>query len=239
MNNQRLIFSDESTGLSVTNRLGLHVGESAVREWTSEIWLPEPFEPRYAYPLLVWLHDDGGNVLDDERIANRAASQNMIVLSVRGPRSVDDGFGWPTESRCGVGLDIWRLVAEELAELPPELRFHSERVFLAGRGTGAAAAWRAWLGHSDQIAGAALLDPPSAVDASSLRSVAVGTTQKPGLSGRLWIGGKNAQKWRSAAKSAYALGAEVSLAGSVRTDEAVGESLDRWVMKALPTAVFA
>lgn len=239
MNHGRLINDGLGLGLTSASRFDAGSQIVPIREWTSQLWLPEPFEPRYEYPLLVWLHDNGDDELTDEQIANVAARQNSIVLSVRGSEIVGDGFGWPIRYRHDSGTEIWRYVSEELAELPPELKFHSERVFLAGRGVGALAAWRAWLSHSDQVAGAALIAPPETADIESLRAAAVTSSTKPAVSGRLWIGGASVEPWRAAARSAYAMGAEVSLDPSATTRKAIGDSLDRWVMRALPTAVFA
>lgn len=239
MNHGRLINDGAFVGTSAAHRFDAGQQIVPIREWTSQLWLPEPFEPRYEYPLLIWLHDNGDDELTDERIANVAARQNMIVLSVRGTEVVNDGFGWPVRYRHDIGTEVWGYISEELAELPPELRFHSDRVFLAGRGSGALAAWRAWLSHGDRIAGAALVAPPEAVDVDSLRDAAVSSSTKPAISGRLWIGGSSVNSWRPAAQSVYALGAEVSLDPQATSAATIGDSLDRWVMRALPTAVFA
>lgn len=207
--------------------------------WTAELWLPEPFEPRYAYPLLVWLHDDGEDELADANIADAAAAQNMIVMSVRAPHVSGDGFDWSPTKADVDGASVWSVVSEELACLPAELNLHPQRFFVAGRGAGAVAAWRAWIANSDRIAGAALVQPPHTPDCDSLRQAALTSQKQPALNGRLWIGGSATTSWRSTARSAYALGAEVSLDPTANTAIQVGRSLDRWVMRALPTAVFA
>lgn len=239
MNHGRLVNDAAALGLTAVSRFGDTSALAPAREWTSQLWLPEPFEPRYEYPMLVWLHDNGADELADERIANVAAQQNMILLSVRGTVQSGDGYGWPTDSGHDNGRLILRHIAEELSELPPELRFHSDRIFLAGRGIGALAAWRAWLSDCHQIAGAALLDPPETPDVESLRDAAVASSTKPAVKGRVWIGGASVEPWRPAARSAYALGAEVSLDPTATSSQMIGTSLDRWVMRALPTAVFA
>lgn len=239
MTNGRLIFSGRPDAHPAAHRFSTETPATPVVPWTTELWLPEPFEPRYAYPLLVLLHDAGDNELTETVVANAAASQNMIVLSVRGFSTSGEGYSWSDDSQDTDGSRVWGRVAEELAELPPELRYHEERVFITGRGAGAIAAWRAWINHGDQIAGAALIDPPTNSDDSPLRTVAHAATSKPALNGRLWIGGESVQPWRTTARSAYALGAEVSLDPTAKTSEEVGKSLDRWVMRALPTAVFA
>lgn len=239
MNHGRTIFNDlDSRGL-IPNRIASTESISPVQQWTSEVWLPEQFEPRYAYPLLVWLHDHGADELADAEVANAAATQNMIVMSVRGPFACGAGYGWADEAGSIDGTIVWRTVAEELAQLPPELNYHSERVFLAGRGAGAIASWRAWIRHCDQIAGAGLAAPPQTPDASTLREAAVTSDIKPTLSGRLWIGAGPTSIWRPVAQTAFTLGAEVSLDAQAETPSAIGRSIDRWVMRAMPTAVFS
>ena len=200
-------------------------------DWRSEIWLPEPFEPRYHYPLLVWLHDAGESELATAEWAEATGMQNLLVVGVRGPLSLRRGGGhdWPAD-----GAAVWAAVAEELAGLPPELRFDASRVTLAGRGSGARAALAAWRSHPQSVCGACLVDPGFAADAAPLTP---GGTPVSG--GRLWVGGFGATSWRDAGRAAYALGTDVRIEPASSAPDRVGPALNDWVMRSVPTAVLA
>ena len=223
---------DAATGLlTKTDRFETPAAAAPPKDWHSEIWLPEPFEARYAYPLLVWLHDDGETELSAAPWAEATGMQNMIVLSVRGSILARGahGFRWPADGR-----DVWAAIAEELAELPPELRFDASRVVLAGRGQGAAAAFAAWKHAPRDVAGACLVNPGPPADSDALNGCGSQT-----LGGRLWIGGLGASDWRSAGKAAFALGTDVRIEPTAVTPDRVGPAINTWVMRSIPTAVLA
>src|SRR4051794_19809786 len=62
-------------------------------------FVPQRYEPNYAYPLLVLLHGRGG---DEHQLVRSMASmswRNYVGLGLRGPetairREHHDGFGW-------------------------------------------------------------------------------------------------------------------------------------------------
>src|SRR5271166_6201170 len=63
-------------------------------------FLPTGYEPRYAYPLLVFLHGNGGNEEQILRLAPRLSRRNYICVGLRGPDFLGHradgkwGFGW-------------------------------------------------------------------------------------------------------------------------------------------------
>lgn len=226
---RRLTASAAGDGLlTKTNRFADPVAATPPQDWHSEIWLPEPFEPRYHYPLLVWLHDAGETERSAAPWAEGTGMQNMLVLSVRGPRSTrgGQGYDWPDE-----GHSVWQAVAAELAELPPELRYDANRVVLAGTGRGATAALAAWQTFPAAIAGVCMVNPGLADG----RTVFAG----PRPAGRLWIGGLGTSSWRTAARAAFALGTDVRMEPSAVDARHVGPALNEWVMRSIPTAVIA
>ena len=223
------VVSDPSLDglLSKADRFRVDAPAAPPRDWTSEVWLPQPFEPRYAYPLIVWLHDAGETELAAGPWADATGMQNALVLSVRGPvRRAGGGFDWPAD-----GESVWAAVAEELADLPPELHFDAGRVFLCGAGRGAVAAFEAWRSNPGRVAGACLASP-GVLDGSS--ALAGGR-----LGGRLWVGGFGASSWRAVGRAAFALGTEVRIDPTAADPHAVGPAIDHWIMRSIPTAVLA
>ena len=62
-------------------------------------FIPQRYEPNYAYPLLVLLHARGGDEQQMVRSMPAMSWRNYVGLSLRGPESVSkrgrpDGYGW-------------------------------------------------------------------------------------------------------------------------------------------------
>ena len=68
-------------------------------------FLPECYEPRYAYPLLVMFHAQGSNEEQVLDLVPRMSRRNFVALSLRGPELMgvrEDGHlacGWGTDDR--------------------------------------------------------------------------------------------------------------------------------------------
>lgn len=163
---------------------------SSPLDLVEECYIPQRYEPNYAYPLLVLFHDRG----EDERrmiqTMETLSKRNHIGLSLRGSHEAirhgkAEGYSWgpafrrPHDSVNTVGDDpngAKRSDAEEfrrqfedphsdpLNKLEDQvtasvrrimrmLHVHSERVFLVGRGEGAAAAFSLGLRRPDLFAG--------------------------------------------------------------------------------------
>jgi phospholipase/carboxylesterase len=101
---------------------------------------PLHYERNYAYPLLVWLHDDGGSERELQRIMPLVSLRNYVSVAVRGTRQVGRGFGW-TESPAEIFAAESR-VADAVAAAQQRFHVHPERIYLAGHGAGGTLAMR-------------------------------------------------------------------------------------------------
>lgn len=127
---------------------------------TVRTFLPDGYEPRYPYPLLVLFHPRGGNEETVLRLAPRLSRRNFVAVSLRGPQALGvraDGrpaCGW--EAEAGAVTDYLVRAVEQTRRT---YHIHSERVYLVGVGDGAPAAYRAAfeLG-GEQVAGVAALN---------------------------------------------------------------------------------
>jgi phospholipase/carboxylesterase len=119
-------------------------------------FLPTGYEPRYPYPLLVFFHGQGGNEEQILRLAPKLSRRNYICISLRGPVALRNragqrlGFSWGNGSQ-DILIEDYMLRAVELTRRTYHV--HSERVYLAGFGTGASLAYRLGLTFPEKLAG--------------------------------------------------------------------------------------
>ncbi len=115
------------------------------------VYLPEHYEPAYAYPLVVWFHDAGGSEADLRRVMPQISNRNYIGVALRGNTSLEKGHGWSLDEPGIASLvhDV-RAVAVSLRR---EYHVHSERIYLAGFGNGATAAVEVMLRQPEWFGG--------------------------------------------------------------------------------------
>ena len=115
------------------------------------VYLPEHYEPAYAYPVVVWFHDDGGSEADLRRVMPQISDRNYIGVALRGNSSLEKGHGWSLDETGVASLvDDVRAVTVSLRR---EYHIHSERIYLAGYGSGATAAVEVMLRQPEWFGG--------------------------------------------------------------------------------------
>jgi len=137
------------------------------------VFVPEGYEPNYAYPLVIWFHDAGETERTLHRLMPNVSDRNAVGLALRGERSSGGGFDWaPAE-----GEDREKALVGAIRGLRREYHVHTERVILAGRGTGAAAAAEMFFSRPEWFGGLAVFDLPA-------EALAVDLTPKDELAGK-------------------------------------------------------
>jgi phospholipase/carboxylesterase len=146
-------------------------------------FVPQRYEPNYAYPLLVLLHARGGDEQQMVRSMPAMSWRNYVGLSLRGPEVVTRkglpiGHGWgPDFARRDRApnrpelpdAEVFRRqfdsdepdpiddledgIFSAVRQTRRALHFHSERIFLVGVGEGAAVAYRVAMSHPERFAG--------------------------------------------------------------------------------------
>ncbi|MCI0638701.1 MAG: hypothetical protein L0Y72_29940 [Gemmataceae bacterium] len=119
-------------------------------------FLPTGYEPRYPYPLLVFLHGHGGNEEQILRLAPRLSRRNYISIGLRGPVNIGlrrdgaIGYSWGNEEH-------WEVIEDYLLRAVQQTRLnyhvHSERIYLAGFAEGATMAYRLGLTFPEKLGG--------------------------------------------------------------------------------------
>ena len=205
----------------------------ADRRRPAAVAVPDGYEPGYAYPLVVWLHDVGASEHTVHATLRGVSERNYLGLAVRGAAcggAGGSGFGWPDRAVADLAARLPGLVAAVGAEW----NVHTERVYLAGLGAGADAAADLLAARPDWFAGAALvaggtLPPAGPVD---------------GLEGkRVLLCGGSGRRDAPAALAAAAGWRTAGAATEVRlTDDAPDaaatlRALDRWLMAGVAVGV--
>jgi phospholipase/carboxylesterase len=120
-------------------------------------FLPTGYEPRYPYPLLVFLHGHGGNEEQILRLAPRLSRRNFICIGLRGPEPLGCradgrwGYAWSAPDTGDTLLEDYVLRAVEHTRRTYHV--HSERIYLAGFREGAELAYRLGLTFPERFAG--------------------------------------------------------------------------------------
>ena len=129
---------------------------------------PVHYEPNYAYPLLVWLHDAGKSELELFDVVPKISSQNYVAVAPRGIRSRINGRlidekswtepcnDWPETEDCISEAE--NLVFDSIDQAMGKFNINSRRIFLLGRGTGATMALRLAFRNPSEFAGVVSID---------------------------------------------------------------------------------
>lgn len=138
--------------------------QAASSDWPVSIFVPERYEENYAYPLLVWFHDSGGNEGQVEEVISAISPQNYCGLGIQGNQAMADGisFDWNADMLEYGAVSLRDLLSVTVRRLRQAFHIHSERVFLAGAGSGADVALQQLAECPDWYAGAVLLNPECA-----------------------------------------------------------------------------
>ncbi len=122
---------------------------------------PIAYEPRYAYPLIVFLHGNGGNEQQILRLAPRISRRNYVSIGLRGPiclgpgRKGALGFSWGDASHLS---SIEDYLLEAIRQTRLHYHIHSERIILAGFAEGATLAYRLAMTFPDKVNGIVALN---------------------------------------------------------------------------------
>src|SRR6188508_557926 len=96
---------------------------------------PIHYEERYAYPLVVWLHDSAGNEQELRQVMPLVSMRNYVAIAPRGTCDAGSGrYDWRQTSDA-IESAHSRIV-ECIATAKERFNIHNDRVFLVGRGAG-------------------------------------------------------------------------------------------------------
>jgi len=118
------------------------------------LFVPEHYEPRYDYPLIVWLHSDESSEWELDTVMEAISLRNYLAIARRGHRGSKKSnrlFRWGTQL---ADLTIAEnLVFECVDALLESMPVHTDRIFLAGVGSAGTVAQWIGLKHPNRFAG--------------------------------------------------------------------------------------
>ena len=119
-----------------------------------QIFVPEHYEPGYDYPLVVWLHSDASSECELENVMMALSRRNYIAVALRANhqcRGAGRRFHWGTPSAlCDRAEDrVW----DSVQGVASRLSVNTNKVFLAGFGSGGTMAQWIGLKYANQVAG--------------------------------------------------------------------------------------
>ncbi len=120
------------------------------------LFVPQHYEPNYAYPLIVWMHGPGSDERELLEVMPHVSRRNYVGVAPRGMSLSHGEFGdaalaWPQSSP-----DIHEAeqrVFDSIEIARRKLHIAPGRIFLAGFDGGGTMAFRIALNHPRQFAG--------------------------------------------------------------------------------------
>ena len=154
------VASGDAPRTAATDRCGAGEPWSAAASATDySLYTPLHYEPKYAYPLIVWLHDHGFNEADAVAMISRISLRNYIAVGPRGTEScVAGGFAWIQSGSAIAATEQAVFAAIDGARL--QLNVHPQRIFIAGAGQGGTMAFRLAFRHPELFAAVISLNGP-------------------------------------------------------------------------------
>lgn len=134
---------------------------AATSDWPVSLFVPDRYEEKYSYPLIIWFHDDHSSENELDLVMNAIGDQNYCGLALRGNEVLEgeDAFGWNPRCLDFGKVSLQKLVNVTTRRLRRAFHIHSERIFAAGAGSGADIALRLFAEYPQWFAGAVALDP--------------------------------------------------------------------------------
>ena len=155
MNRIRLNDSSQSAMTSAKLRDQIDSFDHFEPRRSDHLFLPASYEPNYDYPVIVWLHGDGGNQNQVCQMLPLVSVQNYVGIGVRGSRATDSlghGFSW-LHSEAGIAI-AEQSVFDAIDAVSNLHCIDHSRIFVAGLEAGGTMAYRIALRHPNLFAGA-------------------------------------------------------------------------------------
>jgi len=146
-------FTNSST-LSTTSRFQTSEEAAIDLSFPHRLFVPGHYEPGYDYPLVVWLHSDASCEFELDHVMIALSSRNYVAIAPRAQqkcRGSGSRFRWGLSSaECELAEDrVWDCVQATASSLS----VNTNKIFIAGFGSGGTLAQWIGLKYASQVAG--------------------------------------------------------------------------------------
>lgn len=124
------------------------------------LFAPLHYEPKYAYPLLVWMHGPHGDEHELFRVIPEISMRNYVGVGPRGNCVMEDSRGYNWDDADDNVISAEQHVFEAIEAAGERYNVAANRVFLAGFATGGTMAFRIGLRNPDYFAGVMSIGGP-------------------------------------------------------------------------------
>lgn len=123
------------------------------------LFMPLHYEANYRYPLIVWLHSNGDDTTQLQRVMPDLSLQNYVAVAPQAKvGNAHSGFDWQQDPASIDYAADSVLASIDLALCRANI--NRQRIFIGGFGAAGTMAFRVALTHPDLFAGVASLNGP-------------------------------------------------------------------------------
>lgn len=165
---QALVHHHDSSNLAPLEYARTRQGEAV----PFATFAPIHYEANYAYPLIVWLHDNACNEHQLRQVMPRVSMRNYVAVAPQGTwKDVRQraSYGWRQSD--DMIEDAETRIVDCIAATKERFNIHPKRIFLAGHGSGGTMALRVAWNDPASFAGVAAFNGPLPSRQSPLRRV--------------------------------------------------------------------
>ena len=149
--------------MSAASRAAFDVASRANRPKSSRyehsIFIPLHYEKNYAYPLILWLHDERTDEAQLPQIMSDLSLRNYVATGPRGTEICSEGgFGWRQHAGSIEKAD--GAISAAIDDVRRQFNIAAQRVFIAGEGSGGTMAFRIAFRRPEWFAGVLSLNGP-------------------------------------------------------------------------------
>src|SRR3954464_11074023 len=95
------------------------------------LFAPQHYEANYAYPVVVWLHSDGGDERQLLRVMPHISKRNYVAVGVRASMLCEGRGGYAWKQSPGNILAAENRVQEAIAAAVGKFNINRDHIFLA------------------------------------------------------------------------------------------------------------
>jgi len=131
------------------------------------LFVPMHYQSSYAYPLIVWLHQDDSNCSELQQLMPKVSVRNHVAIAPQSGFAHESPIAWPNCEESVEAAYESVMAAVDHAQL--RFNINHKRIFLAGAGTGGTMAFRIAFERPDVFAGVISIDGPMETEHVPLR----------------------------------------------------------------------